>query len=140
MKKWRRIIDRFPPWIFTLLTVLLILWLTLAQQPLGDIEPPMFPGADKLVHAIMFGWLAAMIILDDLRSRGWRMPSIFFIIASVIGSSAFGVAIEFVQDAMHRGRSFDTTDMVADAVGALIAGVIWFLLRSDFDGGEQDSR
>ena len=140
MSRVRRVIDLMPAWGYTLLTTVLILWLTLARKPLGDTEIELFPGADKVVHAIMFGWLSAMIVLDRTRSHGWRAAGVIFIIAAAAVSTLFGIGIEFAQDAMGEGRSFDPGDMVADGAGAIIAGIIWYLLRGDFNGREQHSR
>ena len=71
MEKLRAALSRLPQWVFTAATTLLILWLTLAPDPLGDDAPTLFPGADKIVHAIMFGFLTTMILLDTERKRGW---------------------------------------------------------------------
>lgn len=135
MSGFRTTIDRFPSWIFTVLTVLLILWLTLARKPLGEMHVELFYGADKVVHALMFGWLAAMIILDYSRSRCWSCPAMSVIFTAVTVSSLFGVFIEFLQERMHNGRTFDIEDIVADFSGAVIAGGIWLLLRTRYDGG-----
>ena len=71
MDKARRIIEKLPSWLLTAVTVAAILWLTLVPRPLGDMKPELFPGADKVVHAIMFGGLALMILTDCSRSRGY---------------------------------------------------------------------
>ena len=72
MDKIRNLLSRFPGWLFTVLTILIILWLTLMPDPLGDDAPSLFPGADKLVHAIMFGFLTTMIMLDRQRRNRWK--------------------------------------------------------------------
>lgn len=68
MKKFTRKILRLPPWLLTTLTVLAILWLTLAPHPLPDNDIPTFEGIDKVVHACMFGGLYFMICLDRVIS------------------------------------------------------------------------
>ncbi|RYF80794.1 MAG: VanZ family protein [Chitinophagaceae bacterium] len=40
----------------------------------------------------------------------------------VILTSAWGLATEFLQDAVVKGRSFDLWDWAADSAGALLAG------------------
>ena len=39
MEKLRAALSRLPQWVFTAATTLLILWLTLAPDPLGDDAP-----------------------------------------------------------------------------------------------------
>ncbi|MDE6340322.1 MAG: VanZ family protein [Muribaculaceae bacterium] len=140
MSKVRSVIDKIPAWGCTVATALLILWLTLARKPLGDTDLQLFPGVDKVVHAIMFGWLAAMIVLDYVRAHRWKLDSKILIPVAVLFSSLFGVMIEYAQDLMHQGRSFDIGDIAADWIGAGIAGIIWYLLRGEFNGREKDSR
>lgn len=106
-----------------------IAWLTLSPSPFGQSHVPSFPGADKCVHAFIFGALAAAIIHD------WRKPRdpeagkkhIYVIAASI--SISYGISIEFLQNAMNLGRSFDVADIAADIAGAVIAALTYFLLH-----------
>lgn len=97
MDKARRIIEKLPSWLLTAVTVAAILWLTLVPRPLGDMKPELFPGADKVVHAIMFGGLALMILTDCSRSRGWHRLSVLSVIMAASISTLFGVVIELLQ-------------------------------------------
>lgn len=119
-----------PKWLLTALTVALILWLTLAPDPLGEETPVLFPGADKIVHGLMFGFLTVMVLLDRTRQNGWRKIPGWLIFVVMLATSAFGIAIEFVQRAMEMGRGFETADMIADCTGAIAAAYLWKLLQS----------
>lgn len=114
-----------PAWIFTILVVALILWLTLAPHPIGDEELPLFPGADKLVHAIMFGTLSAVLLFDYSRFHRWRNISWPWAFILALDSALFGICIEFLQEAMEMGRSFEYLDMIADSTGAFLAMLLW---------------
>ncbi|MDE7437437.1 MAG: VanZ family protein [Muribaculaceae bacterium] len=139
MNKVRKVIDRFPAWSFTIATSVLILWLTLAPHPVGELKMGLFPGADKVVHAIMFGALTGAMLLDYERRRGWQTAGAGFVALAVATGTMAGVVIEFAQEAMHIGRSFDVADMVADFVGAFITGVLWHIIRLKIDGGKEKS-
>lgn len=130
MRKTRHILQKVPAWLFTVVTVGAVLWLTLAPRPLGDEDIPLFPGADKIAHALMFGFLTVMILLDWQRAGGWRHVPAAGIWTAALSSTALGVAVEFMQRAMHAGRGFEVADMVADGVGALLAALLWRLLQS----------
>lgn len=133
------IINCFPAWFFTIATSILILWLTLSPHPVGGLKMSLFPGSDKVVHAIMFGALTGAILLDRERRRGWKLSGRGFTAVAVAIGTGAGIAIEFIQDAMHLGRSFDVVDMAADFAGAFLTGVLWHIIRSKFDGGEKES-
>ena len=113
-----KFLQNLPPWSMTTAVSLVILYLTLVPQPLPEDTPPLFPGADKLVHAIMFGALAAAIVLDA-RRRGTAACRRMEILAGVISSVAGGL-IELLQWWMDAGRSGETVDFAADVAGACL--------------------
>lgn len=125
MEKIRNVIDSIPPWLPTALTVALILWLTLAPDPLGDNQPMLFEGADKIVHAIMFGFLTAVILLDRQRSIRWKAVAARTGVAAALPSTLFGIGVEVAQLSMGLGRGFEVADMISDAAGAAAAAFIW---------------
>ena len=139
MDKARRIIEKLPSWLLTAVTVAAILWLTLVPRPLGDMKPELFPGADKVVHAIMFGGLALMILTDCSRSRGGHRLSVLSVIMAASISTLFGIVIELLQREMDLGRSYDFYDMLADAAGAVAAALLWYLFTRFPHGRKQKS-
>ncbi|MDO4336209.1 MAG: VanZ family protein [Bacteroidales bacterium] len=125
----RKQISALPPWLPTAATLALILWLTLSPDPLGDESPTFFPGADKVVHALMFGFLAVMAMLDLQRSRNWRPLPPRAVVAAALASALAGIAVEFAQLFMDMGRGFEVADMAADAAGASACAGMWLLLQ-----------
>lgn len=123
--KTRQLLAKLPGGLLTLLTVILILWLTLSPDPLGDDAPRLFEGADKVVHALMFGFLSVMAMLDVQRHDKWRPLTVRTVWICALGSTALGVAVEFAQRAMNMGRGFDVGDMVADALGTVLCASFW---------------
>ncbi len=118
-------ISKLPPWSLTLVTLILILWLTLSPKPLGDDPPELFPGADKIVHGLMFGFLLLMILVDRKRSKGWKAVGFVFVAVSAILVILLGVAIEEMQGMMELGRSYDVADIYADSAGTVAVAVGW---------------
>ncbi|XVX21519.1 VanZ family protein [Actinomycetota bacterium] len=79
---------------------------------------PMFPGADKIVHVLVF---AAPALLGLLLTR---RP------APVLGLLALHAPVsELVQGALLAGRSGDWRDLLADLAGVLLGWVVWRGLR-----------
>jgi len=111
--------------------------MTLVPRPLGEEELSLFPGADKLAHFFMFAFLTVILMLDRQRKNQWLKVTTFFCVCMILLSSAIGVGIEFLQQAMGLGRSFEVYDIVSDVVGSVLGGLAWMLLQkrwSESDG------
>ncbi len=126
IKTW---LEKLPPWILSIVCFLAICWLTLAPHPLPDNDIPLFPGADKIAHALMFGGFTFCIILDWNRRHGWPMtiekadwyaPDI---------ASVLGIVTEILQKEMHAGRSGDVWDLIADITGAFLVATIVVIFK-----------
>ena len=78
---------------------------------------------DKLVHAGMFFVQALLLARMFVARKALER----WVIWSVLLSVAFGVATEFMQGLEALGRRTDINDMIANSVGALVAG--WYATR-----------
>lgn len=112
-------------WWPSALTVLLVLWLTLAPDPTPDVQLPSFfgPYGDKIVHAIMMGGITGALVFDYKRRQPGapRRLTVSFVVWLAVAMLAFSFADEWAQGAMGLGRSTDMWDFAADAVGTGIA-------------------
>ena len=119
----RKIYRIIPAGVPSALVIGMILYLTLFPRPLGDNDIELFEGADKVVHAIMFGAMSFTLALDRLMSgREVTRRSMLLITAITVVA---GILIEFAQDAMELGRTADLADALADTLGAII-GIFLF--------------
>ena len=122
----RRILS-LPGYTLSAIVFFIILYLTLFPDPLPDVGPELFEGADKVVHALMFLGMAGILGLDYLRSPSGakkQMPPKLVIACAVTVSVVIGGLIEVVQDLSGTSRSGDFFDFIADAAGAAIAGIV----------------
>lgn len=85
----------------------------------------MFPGADKLAHAIMFGAFSVSLLLDWQRKHYWEAVDRLKMIICASFSALLGCLIEYLQSAMDLGRSFEWEDIVADIGGAYIFSYLY---------------
>ena len=127
--KLKRMLESLPSWILTIVVTLAILYLTLWPDPLPDDTPELFPGADKVVHALMFGGLTLVILIDRQRSAGWHLLGQRFVWTVALASAVFGAVIECLQWAMGLGRGFEIGDIIADMTGSVIFALIWLGLQ-----------
>lgn len=129
MDKFRRAIGKVPTGILTGIILVLILWLTLAPHPTGHLRLPLIPGADKIVHLVMFGVLTFVVLLEIMKHRNWDVLSLPTVGTVTFICALFGLGIEILQRAMGLGRTFEVLDILADAAGAFAAGGIWAMIQ-----------
>jgi VanZ family protein len=97
----------------------------LSLLPPQDLpEVPMFRGADKMVHFIMyFGF--SMLFCWTLKVE-LNYSKLFFVILVTVG---WGILMEFLQLDMHMGRSFSWYDELANSMGVGF-GILIYILAS----------
>lgn len=102
-----------------------VLWLLiialLSLMPGNELpQIPLFAGADKLVHAVMYAGLAVLLIRPLLQLK-FVYPYWFAVAISL----AIGGVIEIVQGSLATGRSGSWFDFWANLGGALL-GILFF--------------
>ena len=121
-------IRKIPAYMPTAVVLVVILYLTLLPQPLGEEDIHLFEGADKVVHFIMFGGLTGTFIFDRYRiSKSLKLKGALF---AAVCSTMLGVIIEILQDVMALGRGGnDFWDAAANTLGAFCAVYICYRLH-----------
>ena len=124
-----KILDRIPRFLTSAVVTAGVLYLTLAPRPFGSVRVPLFEGADKVVHFMMFFAMAFAYHfdfrrgkkpVDEARLMGWIFVSL----------SAFGGLIELAQWKMRMGRSGDWYDLLADIAGAVYGIILAWLISA----------
>mgnify|MGYP000511498004 FL=1 len=124
-----KILDRIPRFLTSAVVTAGVLYLTLAPRPFGSVRIPLFEGADKVVHFMMFFDMAFAYHfdfrrgkkpVDEARLMGWIFVSL----------SAFGGLIELAQWKMRMGRSGDWYDLLADIAGAVYGIILAWLISA----------
>lgn len=124
-----KILDRIPRFLTSAVVTVGVLYLTLAPRPFGSVRIPLFEGADKVVHFMMFFAMAFAYHfdfrrgkkpVDEARLMGWIFVSL----------SAFGGLIELAQWKMRMGRSGDWYDLLADIAGAVYGIILAWLISA----------
>jgi VanZ family protein len=97
----------------------------LSLLPPQDLpEVPMFRGADKLIHFIMyFGF--SMLFCWTLKVE-LNYSKLFFVIVVTVG---WGILMEYMQLDMHMGRSFSWYDEMANSIG-VVFGILVYIFAS----------
>lgn len=124
-----KILDKIPRFLTSAVVTAGVLYLTLAPRPFWSVRIPLFEGADKVVHFMMFLAMAFAYHfdfrrgkkpVDEARLMGWIFVSL----------SAFGGLIELAQWKMRMGRSGDWYDLLADIAGAVYGIILAWLISA----------
>ncbi|MCP4642451.1 MAG: VanZ family protein [bacterium] len=93
-----------------------LFWLSSGPPPV-DVEAP-FSGADKVVHMVLFGGLAAVVSVGIRWSGGCPRALVQYAVP-VVFAALYGLSDE-IHQLFVPGRDFDPLDIVADAAGAVL--------------------
>ena len=100
----------------------------MSHQPGDSLDLPLFPGADKLAHMAVYALLSgAVICAFSSRTRSKRRYLV--LTAAILVPMLFGISDEYHQSFVA-GRSSEFFDVVADAAGALLVSIVWFVKTS----------
>jgi VanZ family protein len=112
--------------IFSLLIALVIMILSFTSSgTFSKLHLPPIPNLDKLVHIIMYFSLMLALIIEN-RSLLSTLKS--YLPLALI-PLLFGGAIEILQSMFTRTRTGDILDFCADAIGIILAILVWALIK-----------
>ena len=120
----QRFIRHIPPYLPTAMVLAAILYISLAPNPMPDEIPLLlFPGADKIIHFIMYCALTGTFCFDYYR-RGLLNSELQTLATALVVSIIIGGVIELLQGYMGIGRSNDWWDFAANTAGCLTGVII----------------
>lgn len=91
-------------------------------MPSDDVPKIIIPYLDKLVHTFLFIGFSFLWLASLPRFNQWHL--LFYWLISI----GFGWLIEIGQGQLqYLGRSFDFVDILADAIGAILGIVIFYI-------------
>lgn len=103
-----------------------------------NIKGMQFAGADKVAHSIAYLALTLMLLLAGVWRPGrnggvWNRP-----LPALLIVIAYGGVLELIQGAVGRDAQF--SDLLADALGALLALAAWAGIRRTWGESEVRAR
>ena len=118
----RKLIHAIPAGVPSAILTGIIAYLTLANHPIGE-DVPLFEGADKVVHFIMYFALTLTLYYDCAKKKypHHLTTNCDFLLCSI--AMLMGLVFEVGQLAT-KVRCFYYRDIVANCLGALAAGAL----------------
>ena len=126
MNKTDRLLLLMPNWLLTIAVVTAVMYLTLMPDPVPEVEIELFPGIDKVVHAVMMMGVFLCIAIDVIRHDHKTLHRLTVLACAIIFiiTTLFGGCIELLQASMNMGRGCELSDFWADMVGAFVGWII----------------
>lgn len=119
MKKLGLLIKIIPTWISSAIVFALIAYISLDSNPMDINRIKLFPGADKIIHFIMYFTFCTILILDYAKSKMPHHTKLNSEIAFTTFAFATGLAFEVLQGTITESRTFDVYDIMANTIGAI---------------------
>jgi VanZ family protein len=121
---------RLTAWLYWLLVVALCV-VIYVQSCFPPLElGPRFQFRDKILHAVVYGLLAALFSRACRATWPDRMAAMPLLVTSVVFATVYGLSDE-IHQSFVAARQLDVADGVANFVGSLIgaAGAMWAAAR-----------
>ena len=100
----------------------------------SNIPAVNFPSIDKIVHfCFHFGFTISWILFFKKELKGKAPDDYKAYLISFIFSVFFGITIEILQGVLTVTRASDVTDVLANALGALVAVFTAIALKKQID-------
>ena len=82
---------------------------------------------DKIVHVAIFGILSYLILFGNRQQYLNCKNRFYYIIVAVLLSVVYGLITELLQFYVFIGRNANVYDFYADALGAIVGGMAYYL-------------
>ena len=120
------LIARLRKYRLSILVILTIIYLSFFKPP-TDLRMAKIPNIDKIVHIIMYMGLSGMLWLEFLWGhRKERAPMWHAWIGAFLCPVLFSGIVEILQEYCTTYRGGSWLDLLANTVGATIAGLLFY--------------
>lgn len=85
-----------------------------------------FPGADKVIHATIYGAFTVLLIRGYLRSNPMSWKKITYLLLAIL---IYSIIIEMIQLFLTSYRTGEVLDVLANMVGILLGAAVVIIYR-----------
>lgn len=120
----KRLIKAIPVGLMSVLMILLVAYLSLDPNPLGEQQLQLFAGADKVAHFVLYLVTASVFIIDYAKFKLPHHTKLNLELLFMCCAMLLGLLMEIGQLILTNGRDYDVNDLVANCLGAA-TGFAW---------------
>lgn len=122
-KSMKKFINKIPSGLLSLITFVVIIYVSLDNNPFEINRVQLFEGADKIIHALMYGFFVMVMIYESSKYLYFEESDFISYILLFMMAFLFSVAMELLQELMEIGRHMDIYDIIANTSG-IILGIL----------------
>lgn len=126
---FKKFLTSFPIWTFTVIWIVVMMWIFFTPEPFVEIDVTIDHPVDKIGHFICAGFLVAAIMLDYQRTHSWHFLSPTNILACAGVAIIVSTAMEIAQLLSFLRQMFDVLDIVTQIAGVLIFSLLYFVCQ-----------
>lgn len=123
-KSMKKFINKIPSGLLSLITFVVIIYVSLDNNPFEINQVRLFEGADKIIHALMYGFFVMVMIYESSKYLYFEEPDFISYILLIMMSFLFSVSMELLQEIMEIGRHMDIYDIIANLSGIIIGSLV----------------
>lgn len=116
----KKFLKKIPSGVLSLVTLILICYVSLDDNPFEVNRIQLFYGADKVIHAIMYGFLTMVMIYEVTKYYFFFKPDWESYAFIIVINCLISILIELIQEVMEIGRHYDMYDIIANCSGVII--------------------
>ncbi len=120
----KKFINKIPSGLLSLITFVVIIYVSLDNNPFEINQVQLFEGADKIIHALMYGFWVMVMIYESSKFLYFEEPDFISYILLIMMSFLFSVSMELLQEIMEIGRHMDIYDIIANLSGIIIGSLV----------------
>lgn len=120
----KKFINKIPSGLLSLITFVVIIYVSLDNNPFEINQVQLFEGADKIIHALMYGFWVMVMIYESSKFLYFEEPDFISYILLIMMSFLFSVSKELLQEIMEIGRHMDIYDIIANLSGIIIGSLV----------------
>lgn len=129
MSGFKKFLTSFPGWTFTVIWIVVMMWIFFTPEPFVELNITIDHPVDKIGHFLCSGLLGVAIMLDYQRSHRWLSlpPANIFACAGV--AIVVSTVMEIAQLLSFLRQMFDVWDIVTQIAGVLVFSLIYFVCQ-----------
>lgn len=116
--------DFLPTGFLSFIITAVVIYLSLASNPLDLNSYTFFPGFDKVAHALMYFGCVVVYLFDYTKYKSPHHTKLNVELVISAYAAVMGMFLEIAQLGLTTCREFEFTDCLANAVGAVLGFLV----------------
>lgn len=117
----KQLLKSLPTGFLSVIAIIVVVYLSLTPDPLGQVDFFPFAGADKVAHFLLYFFATVLFLTDYAKYKSPHHTKLNQELMFTCSAMLLGLLMEIGQLALSNGREYDSADIIANCLGAAIA-------------------